>query len=221
MRRFRPSLLIGAGVVVGLVLGGTTVAIAASSGSTVKVCTTSKGVVRSASASGACPRRTVKKSIAVTGPSGPAGAAGAPGAPGAKGATGAPGNQGTQGVQGVQGPGSTDFYQVVNGDQGQVPLATIDDVYLFVNCTSSGATSWGYPIVTGLRVRVSGTYSRNGGAPVSVAVTDSQFLPLVVDPTSVAVTYVITNMTTRKSFTFALTGTKSGQDCVFSGQITP
>jgi hypothetical protein len=214
MRRFRPSLLIAVALVLGLTIGGATVAIAAGSSSTVKVCTTSKGVVRSASASGKCPKKTVKKTISVAGPAGPAGPAGSQGAPGA------PGGQGIQGVQGVQGPGSTDFYRAFSGDPGPILIQDVDNVRILVNCNSNGVTSWGFTLAN-VKIRVSGTTAVAGADPTTVAYTDSLNLPFVANQTSVSASYVVTNMTTQKSFTFTILGTKSGNDCVFSGQITP
>ncbi|QMW65258.1 hypothetical protein H4N58_13705 [Mumia sp. ZJ1417] len=78
----RTAVLVSAGVIVGLVAGGTTVAVAASSAKTVKVCTTKKGVVRSADAKGRCPKKSKKQAINVRGP---AGSRGAPGVAGARG----------------------------------------------------------------------------------------------------------------------------------------
>lgn len=82
MSRTRSAVLVTAGVLAGLVVGGTTVAVATSSTKTVKVCTTKKGVVRSADAKGHCPKKSKKRAINVRGPQG---------VPGAKGATGARG----------------------------------------------------------------------------------------------------------------------------------
>ncbi|WP_370614914.1 hypothetical protein [Mumia sp. Pv 4-285] len=77
----RSVVLLAAGMVCGLLVGGTT-AYAVSSAKTVKVCVTKAGVVRSANEKGKCPKRTKKRAVAVRGPvgqrgvRGPAGAAG-------------------------------------------------------------------------------------------------------------------------------------------------
>lgn len=63
-------------LVAGLLVGGTTVtALAGSERATlsVTVCATGKGVVRSATARGACPKGTTKRKVGVTGPRGPRG----------------------------------------------------------------------------------------------------------------------------------------------------
>ncbi|KHL19007.1 hypothetical protein CLV56_3553 [Mumia flava] len=74
-------VLLAAGVVCGLLVGGTAT-YAVSSQKTVKVCVTKSKVVRSANKNGTCPRRTTKKAIAVRGPAGPRGPRGPRGAPG-------------------------------------------------------------------------------------------------------------------------------------------
>ena len=204
------------GAVLGLVVGASTVAVAASAGSTVKVCATSKGVVRSASANGTCPKKTVKKTVSVQGPRGATGAAGPPGSPGRPGATGPVGAAGSTGAAGQT---STDVFQTVSGDPGLILIRELDNVRLVANCNGSGAVLWGFAL-NGVKLRVSGTYSQASAAPVSVAVTDADFVPLVSNQTSTAVSYVVTNMTSGKSFTYAALATRSGVDCVFSGQIT-
>lgn len=211
MELSRSSLLIACGAVGGLVVGASTVAVAASSGSSVTVCVTSKDVVRSASSKGACPKKTAKKSVAVQGARGATGAAGPAGSPGA---TGPAGPAGTGGAT------STDVFQKVSGDPGPILVKELDNVRLLANCNGSGAVLWGFAL-NGVKLRVSGTYSQAGAAPVSVAMTDTDFVPQVSNQTSTAVSYVITNMTSGKSFTYAALATRSGVDCVFSGQITP
>ncbi|MGH1565127.1 hypothetical protein [Mumia sp. DW29H23] len=82
MSRTRTAVLVTAGVIAGLVAGGTTVAVASTATKTVKVCTTKKYVVRSADAQGRCPKKTKKRAVNVRGPQGPQGVKGATGARG-------------------------------------------------------------------------------------------------------------------------------------------
>lgn len=66
----------------GLVAGGTAVAVASSKSKAVSVCVTKGGIVRTAKSSGKCPSHTHKQSIAVKGPAGPRGKTGPKGAAG-------------------------------------------------------------------------------------------------------------------------------------------
>jgi len=84
--RSRIALLLGITLLGVLVVGGVTIANAASSSSSVKVCVTGKNLVREASSRNTCPKGTRQRTVNVRGPQGPPGL---PGAPGAKGDPGA------------------------------------------------------------------------------------------------------------------------------------
>lgn len=218
MRNFRPSLLIVAGLVLGLLIGGTTVAIAATSGSTVKVCTTSKGVVRSASTSGACPKKTTKKTINVTGPAGAQGAVGPQGVAGAKGAQGVQGTPGAPGIQGIQGPPSTDI-NFTSYDTNGATILQLGDINLTAHCTGGQVNLYGYSASSA--IRVSGTHANGTGAPVSDRFVSSGFTPAIQQADSAWVNWLITNQTTGESVTLQLLGYHEyGNYCRFTGQLT-
>ncbi|CAN5154153.1 hypothetical protein BH09ACT10_BH09ACT10_03680 [soil metagenome] len=62
MKISRTAALLALATAAALTVGGASLAVSASK-KDVKVCVTSKGVVRSASASGKCPKKTIKKTI--------------------------------------------------------------------------------------------------------------------------------------------------------------
>ena len=166
--RVQRVLLVAAGLVLGLVVGGAAVVVADPGASDraaepkVKACVTGKKVVRGANADGSCPQGTKAKKIAVkgatgaTGPTGPAGPAGLAGPAGVPGATG------------PQGPGflTVDKLQPFGGTYQPVhPQAPMLEGY----CDAGGNPD--------VHVRVRGTTTRqvfglyNGGlsAPATVA----------------------------------------------------
>jgi hypothetical protein len=109
--------------------GGTTAA-----AKTVKVCTTRSGVVRSATARGACPRRTTRTRLSVQGVTGAPGPRGPQGAPGAEGRRGP---QGPEGPQGPRGPESTDLFRDLAFGSGEVTVFETDDLVLYATCDAT------------------------------------------------------------------------------------
>lgn len=212
MRPFRPSLLVATGLAVGLVAGGSTVAIAASSGSTVKVCTTSKGVVRSASSSGTCPRKTSKRTVAVAGPAGATGPQGVPGAQGVQGPAG------VQGEQGPAGPGSIDIDHISSGTTGQT-VVQLGDISVRVHCTGGQVNIAGFS--NSSAIRLAGTHGYGTAAPGSDRVVDGAFTPLVQQSDSAWVDWVISSTTTGQSVSLQLLGVQESGVCRFTGQVTP
>jgi hypothetical protein len=116
--RTQRVLLVAAGLVVGLVVGGAAVVVAdpgaadRQAETKVKACVTGQKVVRGANADGSCPKGTKAKKIAVKGEQGATGAAGPAGPAGPVGATGAPG------ATGPRGPGAVTINKVMPGDSG-------------------------------------------------------------------------------------------------------
>ncbi|MET0930547.1 MAG: hypothetical protein ABWX74_13590 [Aeromicrobium sp.] len=213
MVRFRPSLLIACGVALGLVVGGTTVAIAASSGPTVKVCTTSKGVVRSASSNGTCPRRTTKRAINVTGPAGPVGPQGSQGLQGEQGTQGVPGSQG------IQGPGTTDINYVSTNTSG-LTVVQLGDITVTGHCTGGQVNLFGFS--NSSAIRLAGTHGLGTSAPVSDRLAGASFTPAIQHSDSAWVDWVITNQTTGQSVSLQLFGVhETGNTCRFTGQLIP
>lgn len=208
----RPSLLIAAGLVTGLLVGGTTVAVAATSKSTVKVCATSGGVVRSASSSGSCPKKTTKKTINVKGQTG------APGATGPKGAAGPKGSTGDAGLTGPPGPGTTDFDFTVSGTDG-LQVVNLGTIVVTAHCTGNQVNIYG--TAPAAIIRVAGTHALGSAAPVSDHVSSSFFAPAIQTSDTAWVDWLITNELTRASVSLQLFGVRSGPSCRFTGQLTP
>ena len=105
------AVLVAGVLLIGMLAGGTTVALAA--GSSVRACITHGGLLRSATARGTCPRRTHQVAIGQSGPAG------------------APGPQGTQG------PGSTDIIRTLpalGGTPTFVTLATVPGLTVRAYC---------------------------------------------------------------------------------------
>lgn len=219
MSRSRPVLLVSVGLVAGLLVGGSAVAVAATTGPTVKVCTTSKGVVRSASSSGTCPRKTSKKTISVAGPAGPAGPAGVQGVPGLPGKQGLQGVQGVQGVPGVPGPGTTEFNYLSNGTSG-ITVLQLGGINVTAHCTGGKVNLLG--VSNSAVVRVSGTHGNGSEAPVSDHVVSANFTPFIQQSDSAWVDWLITNESTGQSVSLQLFGVhETGSYCRFTGQVTP
>lgn len=151
----RPLLFGVTGLLVGALLAGTGVALAASSSSGTKACATSRGYLRLANSAGKCPKHTTKVTLGArgrTGPTGPKGARGATGPQGEQGETGPQGGAGPQGEQGPkgdtgpQGPGAVGFsssaapVSSANEPTGTT-LATIDSLSIVAKCWKSGSTN--------------------------------------------------------------------------------
>lgn len=200
MRHFRPSLLIAFGLVLGLLVGGTTVAIAATSSSTVKVCTTSKGVVRSASSSGACPKKTTKKSINV------------------KGQTGATGKTG---ATGPAGPGTVDISAYFMG--GPAKLAQTSTFEVWGNCNVYGPTFFVQQKNTSTNLRLTGIRSFGDAAPVMIRQNDQPISFFIPYEETIYLDAVVVDVATGTSATLTLSGRRAPSDsqCRYEGQITP